>query len=198
MSVIRERAKSNFPMVLLTLLSIVYALAFELLWNAVHEHPDFYEWTWTAFTAWVRVATTLLGIIIIWSSYATNVMRFRWVPSTSDTFFPFFIGIVQFVMIDHLGPEDTAGWLLCLAVLFTVMNWIGHRDMSRARQDTENAEFFDRRGRASWRDFLPTLVIVIVISLASLIIWVTVPDGWLADADHDSSKIRLLGRSYHH
>lgn len=180
MSVIRERAKSNFPMVLLTLLSIVQALAFELLWNAVHEHPDFYEWSWTAFIAWVKVATVLLGIIIIWTSYATNVMRFRWVPSTSDTFFPFFIGIVQFVMIDLLGTQDTAGWLLCLAVLFAVMTWIAHHDMSRARQDVGNAEFFDRRGRASWRDFLPALVIVTSFCVSSLIIWLTVPDGWLA------------------
>ncbi|MFT5693100.1 MAG: hypothetical protein ACI92E_002436, partial [Oceanicoccus sp.] len=33
MSIIRDRAKNNFPMVLLTLLSIVQALAFELLWG---------------------------------------------------------------------------------------------------------------------------------------------------------------------
>ncbi|MFT4677128.1 MAG: hypothetical protein ACJAX5_003246 [Patiriisocius sp.] len=180
MSVIRDRAKSNFPMVLLTLLSIVQALAFELLWSAVHEHPDFYEWSWSAFNAWVRVAAMLLGIIIIWSSYATNVMRFRWVPSTSDTFFPFFIGIVQFVMIDWLGTQDTAGFFLCLAVLFALMNWITHHDMSRARQHAENSEFFDRRGRASWQDFIPVLVIVMTFILSSLIIWLTVPDGWIA------------------
>lgn len=167
-------------MVLLTLLSIVQALAFELLWSAVHEHPDFYEWSWSAFNAWVRVAAMLLGIIIIWSSYATNVMRFRWVPSTSDTFFPFFIGIVQFVMIDWLGTQDTAGFFLCLAVLFALMNWITHHDMSRARQHAENSEFFDRRGRASWQDFIPVLVIVMTFILSSLIIWLTVPDGWIA------------------
>ena len=182
MSVIRERATRNFPMVLLTLLSIVQALAFELLWSAVLEHSEFYEWSWVAFCTWVRVAATLLAIIIIWSSYATNVMRFRWVPSTSDTFFPFFIGIIQFVMIDLLGTKDTAVWLLCLAVLFAVMNWIIHHDMSRARQDAENAEFFDLRGRASWQDFVPLVVIVVTICMLSLTIWLTVPDGWLAGA----------------
>jgi len=182
MSVIRERAKSNFPMVLLTLLSIVQALAFELLWSAVHEHPDFYEWSWVAFNGWVRVTAMLLGIIIIWSSYATNVIRFRWAPSTSDTFFPFFIGIVQFVMIDWLGTQDTAGFFLCLAVLFAVMNWITHHDMARARQHAENSEFFDLRGRASWRDFLPVLVIVLCFCMAGLIISLTVPDGWIAAA----------------
>ena len=182
MSVIRERAKSNFPMVLLTLLSIVQALAFELLWNAVHEHPDFYEWSWVAFNAWVRVSVTLIGIIIIWSSYAANVMRFRWVPSTSDTFFPFFIGIVQFVLIDYLGSEDVAIWLLLVGVLFAVIAWSGHHDMRRARQDLENAEFFNMIGRASRRDLLTALVIVAAFCLSSLIVWLTVPDGWLAGA----------------
>lgn len=38
MSVICSRAKNNFPMVLLTLLSIVQALAFELLWDEVRNH----------------------------------------------------------------------------------------------------------------------------------------------------------------
>jgi hypothetical protein len=180
MSVIRERAKSNFPMVLLTLLSIVQALAFELLWGEIHEHPAFYQWSWEAAMAWVRVATMLLGIIIIWSSYATNVMRFLWVPSSSDTLFPFFIGIVQFVMIEQLGTGDVAAWLLCLAVLVAVMNWITHHDMSRARQAVENAEFFDQRGKAYLRDFIPPFLIVATMVCLSLAIWLTEPDGWLA------------------
>ncbi len=179
MSVIRERAKSNFPMVLLTLLSIVQALAFELLWDQIHEHPEFYVWSWEALVSWSRVATTLLGIILIWTSYATMVMRFRWVPSSSDTFFPFFVGIVQFIMIEQLATKDTAGWLFCLAVLFSVMNWISHHDMKRARLDIENAEFFDQRGRASIRDFLPAIVFVTGIFLLSFAIWSVGPIIWL-------------------
>ena len=161
MSIIRNRAKNNFPMVLLTLLSIVQAIAFELLWAALHDHPEFYQLSWDALIAWVRVATTLFGIILIWSSYATNVMRFRWAPSSSDTMFPFLIGIVQFTMIDHLGTEDTAVWLFCMAVLFALMTWISHHDMSRARQYEENSEFFDRRGKAKLRDFLPSILVVV-------------------------------------
>lgn len=180
MSVIRERAKSNFPMVLLTLLSIVQALAFELLWGEIHEHPAFYQWTWEAAMAWVRVATMLLGIIIVWSSYATAVMRFLWVPTTSDTFFPFFIGIVQFIMIERLGTEDVASWLLCLAILFATMNGINHYDMRRARLDIENAEFFDQRGKASVKDFIPPVIIVTTLCAFSFGIWLTEPDGWLA------------------
>ncbi len=176
MSVIRERAKNNFPMVLLTLLSIVQALAFELLWGQILEHPEFYVWSWEACVSWLRVATTLLGIILIWTSYATTVMRFRWVPSSRDTFFPFFIGIVQFVMIECLATEDTDKWLACLAILFAVMIWISHQDMRRARLDGENAEFFNQRDRATLRDFLPAIVSISVLLIISLGIWFVGPN----------------------
>jgi hypothetical protein len=180
MSIIRNRAKNSFPMVLLTLLSIVQAIAFELLWAELHEHPEFYQLSWDALMAWIRVATTLFGIILIWSSYATNVMRFRWVPSSTDMMFPFLIGIVQFTTIDNLGTEDIVGWLLCLGVLFAVMTGIAHHDMSRARQDDENSEFFNRRDRAKFGDFLPMILVVTGLFVFSFSIWLTRPDGWLA------------------
>ena len=171
MSVIRNRAINNFPMVLLTLLSIVQALAFELLWAEVHQHHELYQWSMIAAIGWVQITAMLLGIILVWMSYATSVMRFRWVPSTVDSLFPFLVGILQFIMIDNLGVAGMSLWIFLLALLFAGMNWIAHHDMKRARLNPENEEFFANRSPATLRDFYATMVVVGSMCVGSLVLW---------------------------
>ena len=50
MSTIRNRTKDQLPMVLLTLLSIVQALALELWWAKILSSPQLYAWGWAAAT----------------------------------------------------------------------------------------------------------------------------------------------------
>jgi hypothetical protein len=180
MSVIRSRAKNNFPMVLLTLLSIVQALAFELLWDEVRNHREFYEMSWTATAGWIRIVTTFLGIILIWHTYASNAMRFRWVPSTSDSFFPFVIGVVQFLMVGNLDSDAVPQWLLMLAILFVAIPWISQHDMRRAREEAENAEFFNGRNRASLKDIFPIAAIVATLCSFSGLVWSMDDNVWLS------------------
>ena len=53
MKSIRDRAKKRFPTVLLTLLSIVQALALEFLWDHSRHRPELYEATATALLGWL-------------------------------------------------------------------------------------------------------------------------------------------------
>ena len=110
MNAMRERAKEHFPTVLLTLLSIVQALALELLWAHLHEADYLFQLSWIAVLSWVQVIATLLGVVLIWVVYASNVMRFRWVPTTSDSVYPFLIGLIEFMLIDTLGPDEIGQW----------------------------------------------------------------------------------------
>ncbi len=103
MDSIRNRATDQFPMVLLTLLSIVQALALELLWDHLRNRPDLYEYSWIALLGWLQIAASLMGIVLIWLIYSGMVMRFRWTPSTADSILPFFVGLIQFLMIDMMG-----------------------------------------------------------------------------------------------
>ena len=166
-------------MVLLTLLSIVQALAFELLWEEIHQHPEFYEWSWLAVAGWIRIVSIFLGVVLIWHSYAANSMRFRWVPSMGDTLFPFLVGIVQFSMIDRVGHEYVSQWLFLLAMLFGVMTWVSQNDMARARLEIENAEFFKQRGKATLKDFRPSILIILSLCLMSFAVWLTADNSWL-------------------
>jgi len=83
-------------------------------------------------------------------------MRFRWVPSTSDSVFPFLIGLTEFMLIDTLGPDEIGQWLLLLAVVFSLMNWVAHTTMRRARLDSDNDAYFSTDQRQEKSADLPT------------------------------------------
>lgn len=176
----RARAKAHMPMVLLTLLSILQALALELLWGHIRASDYLTEPTWTAFVAWVQIGTTLLGVLLIWLLYSSMVMRFRWVPSTSDSLYPFAIGILQFVMIAALGPQWLGYWFVTLGVLFGVTSAAMQIVLRRARLDGENDEWFGSIAPATLRDFYPVMAIVGVLVGFGAALWVTGHQGIFA------------------
>lgn len=167
----RERAKTHFPTVLLTLLSIVQALALELLWGHVTETDYLYAATWGAAVSWLQISTTFMGIILIWVVYASNVTRFSWVPSTSDSVLPFLIGILQFLQVETLGPGGAGQWLMVMAAIFGGMTWISQHTLRRARQDKDNAAFFRDRLPAQWQDFYADIAVVSAFAGTGLYVW---------------------------
>ena len=182
MDSIRNRAKKRFPTVLLTLLSIVQALALEFLWDQSRHRPELYEVSATSLLAWLQIAATLNVVILIWLAYAGMVMRFRWTPTTADSIWPFFVGLIQFQLIDLMGTDNLGRWLVVLAVLFGLMSVVNHHAMKRARQDKANSEFFDRFGPATFKDFMPLCVTVVVLVITGVVLWNTDNSGWPAIA----------------
>lgn len=180
MSAMRDRAKEHFPMVLLTLLSIVQALALELLWTHVRGADYLFVPGWAAVFYWIQIASTFLGLILIWVVYASNTMRFRWVPVTSDSVYPFFIGVIEFMLIESLGPNEVGLWLILMALIYAVMVRVSHKTMQRARQDGENDVFFKDYAPATMRDFAPQIAIVCVQALAGAYLWVSGDEGVIA------------------
>ena len=167
-------------MVLLTLLSIVQALALELLWSHVREADYLFGWTWMSAISWLQIGTTFLGLILIWVVYASTAMRFRWVPTTSDSVYPFVIGLMEFVLVEVLGPDSFGLWLIAMAIIFGMMVRVSHKTMRRARQDADNAPFFSQVGPATARDFVIQTAIVIALILAGLYFETTGDRGVLA------------------
>jgi hypothetical protein len=178
MESMRNRAKDMFPMVLLTLLSIVQALALEFLWDHMRHRSDLFEFSLAVLPGWLQIAATLNVIILIWLTYAGMLMRFRWTPATSDSIFPFLVGLIQFLMIDIMGDEYFAVWIMFLAVAFGALVYIDHRAMKRARQDEANREFFDKYAPATIKDFVPPIVMFSTLFLSGLWIWFFDQQGW--------------------
>jgi len=155
----RNRAKDHFPAVLLTLLSIVQAIALELLWGHLVTSSYLYELTAMAVLGWTQVLATLLGMILIWVVYASNVMRFRWVPAVTDSIYPFGVGIFEFWLVECLTPGLEGVWLIVMGMVVAFMTWISQITMRRSRFDEDNADFFSGVPPATWLDFIPQAVV---------------------------------------
>lgn len=170
MNEVRERVKHHMPAVLLTLLSIVQALALELLWSRALELAHLDQSGWIAALLWAQAAANLVGIIVIWVVYASTVMRFSWMPSIGDSVYPFIIGIGEFILVETTRPDTLGFWFLQLAVVFALMNWVSHHTFRRARMEPENAWHFRDMAPAGLRDFYPAIAVVLTLSLFGLVI----------------------------
>jgi hypothetical protein len=175
-----DRAKKQMPMVLLTLLSIIQALALELLWAHITSNPSLRELTWIAIISWVQILVTLMGIILIWLLYSSLTMRFSWVPSPGDSVNPFGIGILEFTLIALLGPNHLGLWFPVLGILFGLSTWAIQIILRRARKDGYNAAFFAAVAPATLRDFYPVIAIVGFLSLTGLALGITAHQGIFA------------------
>ncbi len=180
MNLMRNRAKEYFPTVLLTLLSIVQALALEFLWSHVLESQYLFEATWLAMISWLQLLATLLGLVLIWVFYASNTMRFRWVPHTSDSIYPFAIGLLEFMLIECLGPDRIGLWLMVLAIVFAVMVRVSHTTMKRARADGDNDSFFQEFEPAVLADFYLHIAAVSIMLLLGVCVYLSANTGIVA------------------
>jgi len=142
LNTIRARAKEQLPEVLLTLMSIIQALALEFLWDDVRVAERALRWD--AVSTWLQIVADMLGIVQVWLLYTTATMRVRWTPSMRDLVTPFLIGILEFILIDLTGPNYRGLWFLTLASVYIAASWDAQSVFSRARLDPDNVEFFSR------------------------------------------------------
>ncbi len=177
---LRKRAKDLLPTVLLTLLSIVQAFSLELMWAHVTSEETRFQWTFAGVLSGLQILATFLGVLVIWLIYASLVLRFRWVPTTSDSVFPFLIGIIEFTLIATLGPHLLGQWFLILALIFVVMAWVSQVTLRRAREDGENDSFFSMVKPAGWKDYLFVIWASGVFVVAGTYLLLSDSQGWLA------------------
>lgn len=161
----RARAQIHFPSVLLTLISIIQALALELMWSKVVESEFLWNWSVSAVLGWGMIAVSFLGILQIWVMYSTMVMGFSWQPFLRDSILPFIIGIQEFMLISLISGEFNPMWLYVLASVFVSANWVSHNSLRRARSDPENTEFFATVKPATFRDHTLAIGIVTIFVL---------------------------------
>jgi len=180
METMRNRATDLFPSVLLTVLSMIQALALELLWTRLRESSYLWIPGWDALLGWTQAVALVLGFLLVWLFYVSFVMRFRWLPSIQDSVVPFGIGILEFSLIDLMGPDTLGPWFYTFAIIFAVSTWANHTIFRRARQDPANREFFELVEAATLRDFMPSVVAIAVICFFGVVLHASGSKGWLA------------------
>ncbi len=179
---ITQRVKDNLPTVLLTLLSIVQALALEFMWVHITASNHLFVWSFSSLLEWMQIVATLLGILLVWLIYSTMVMRFRWIPTTWDLAFPFFVGVMEFWLVETLGAGTLGLWFLIMGLIFAAMAWSSQVTFRRARRDAENAAFFARTPPASYRDYLLAGAnTIVLLGFGVVMLWLQ-PLHWIVFA----------------
>ena len=168
MNGVRERVKHHMPAVLLTLLSIVQALALELIWSRGTEIASLDQPGWIAALLWAQMAANLVGIVVIWVVYVSTVMRFSWLPTIGDSIYPFIIGIGEFLLVETARPGALGFWFLQMAAVFALMNWVSHHIFRRARTEPENDWHFRDVPPARLRDFYPAIAVVLTLGVVGV------------------------------
>lgn len=166
-----NRVRNLVPTIILTVLSMIQALALELYWNQLVESELIWSGGWIALVACLQFAAMFFGIMLIWLLYVSFVLRFNWLPSLEDTLVPFLIGLMEFGLIDLTHPDLVGPWFLLLASLFVVAIYTSHTINRRARQDPSNAYFFSQHDPATWRDYKESAISVGVMALFGTILW---------------------------
>lgn len=194
MNEMRVRAQRQFPIVLLTLISIIQALALELLWTKVIESDYLWIFDVRVIVAWGMLSVTLMGILQIWVMYSTMVIGFTWRPSLRDSIIPFILGIQQFMLVSLISPNFNVLWLYVLASVFIVGNWVAHITFRRARMDPTNELFFKHRAPATLGDFAWPMVIVVVLVLFGIVSTILGNPSWIALAAIVFANITLAAQ----
>ncbi|MEP4484636.1 MAG: hypothetical protein ABJ013_03300 [Halioglobus sp.] len=177
---IRSRARQQLPSVMLTLLSIVQAIALESFWSNLLELNLTLSLTLLNFTAWMLSIVTLLLIVLVWLVSVSLVMRFEWTPSVTDLTQPFFVGLGQLLLIEAMTPERISAWLAVLALFFLFVYFSNQGAYRRARQDPINSQFFATLQPATWRDHLPNLLYIALLGAWAGWLFFNPGLGWIS------------------
>lgn len=177
-----KRAKDLLPSIIITVLSMIQALALELYWTKIQSADFLWLGGWDAIVGWMQLVVMLLGIIQIWLMYVSTILRFSWLPSMQDTVTPFAIGLLEFGMISLMGPDNLGIWFLILAAIFGVSIWAAHMIHRQARKDPENHYFFQNLPPADWRDFKGSFVVTTILGVLGATLWISGDAGFLAMA----------------
>ncbi|MEN8376301.1 MAG: hypothetical protein ABFS34_12705 [Gemmatimonadota bacterium] len=135
----REKALTQFPAMYVTLVSVVQAIALEVLVARVVEVRPPAELTLASVTVWLEVVLLGLTIFYVWVSYTLLVTLAQWVLRAFDFAAAFAVGVLQFVAIGWLGPDTVAPFCVMIVIGFGSGAWISHSNTGAAAARPENA-----------------------------------------------------------
>jgi nicotinamide riboside transporter PnuC len=129
---------------------------------------------------------------LVWVFYVSFVLRFTWLPTLEDTLIPFLIGLLEFAMIDLMYPNPLGVWFLLLASIYGIVTATAHVTMRRVRGDPSNEYYFQSVKPSSWRDYLVSGVVVMLLAIMGVVLLFLESNPYLSVAALFLALIALL------
>jgi hypothetical protein len=115
MESIRSRAIELFPSTYMTMVSLIEAIALELLVSRLQSMPGPNEFSAATLVGWLELAFMFEVILGIWVAYGILSTAARWPTTFFDSAVVFSLGIWQFLAIGWIRSLPSHYWL----------SWIG-------------------------------------------------------------------------
>ena len=195
MNATRNRARELMPQVLLSVQSIIQALALEVLWSSMMESPHLWHGGIVALIGWIQVSAVFLGIVVMWIFFISLVFRYTWTPTVSDSVFPFVLGILEFSFAEMLEPELLSLWFFVLALIFVGASATSVVILKRALADEANREIRDAFDYSSQKAVRLASLLIGTLLVAGLAVAVSGPGGWVALAGVIAANAVLLAQA---
>jgi hypothetical protein len=139
----QENALRQFPGMYVTLLSVVQAIALEVLVSRVGELGLGLSLTWESAIVWLEIALLGQTIFYVWVSYTLLVTLAQWVLRVFDFAAAFAVGVLEFVSIGWIGTDTTRQFLLIIAIAAFAGAWISYSNTGAAAARPENREVME-------------------------------------------------------
>jgi hypothetical protein len=174
---LRARIKASHGSMLLTLVSIVQGAVFSYLaFVLVARGADL------TVLGWMLAAATFVVIVLTWNEYFMGITSIVYIPDMLDSFFPFFMGVVQ-IGIVHSVSSDPRTWLLAMFA-YTVLSCFSFLNMyAKGIREQENAGLY---AFLRWHIYLSMLMPLLGAPMF-LLLW------WWVDATMSVSSYVVVG-----
>ena len=136
----RDRALAQFPTIYVTLVSVVQAIALEVLVSRVYAVGLEPSLARDSIMVWLEVALLGQTIFYVWVSYTLLVTMAQWVLRFFDFAAAFSVGVLQFAAIGWIGPDTPRNFLIMIVIGFLAGALISRSNTGAAARRPENAE----------------------------------------------------------
>jgi hypothetical protein len=141
MSTYKERYRENAPGIFLALVSMIQAVALEMLVSRAYELSADASGASEVAVVLIQGASTLLFGFYWWVVVAQGVFSLRWTPGFGDVIAPFALGIGQLLAVQLMGPDHLLSWAYLMGTLLLVVAPLLFFSLRDFGQFPENKEF---------------------------------------------------------
>jgi hypothetical protein len=184
------------PQVLLTVQSIIQALALEVLWSSMMESLHLWNGGMAALIGWIQVSAVFLGIVVMWIFFISLVFRYTWIPTVSDSVIPFVLGMLEFSFAEMLAPELLPIWFFVLALIFVGASATSGVILKRALADEANREMREAFDYSSNKAIRLASLLIGTLVVAGLAVAISGPGGWVALGGVIAANVVLLAQAH--
>ncbi len=157
----RTRSLETSEGLYITLASIIQSLAFGFFLTKLSF--DMFHFTHSSIVKILQYFATFQLIVVIWHDYVISTIYFQRIIRYYDSFFPFLLGLAQYILITTLKGHPFYHWIFIFTI-FCFMSFLAYLDLSiRSKKNKENKEILVLLGNYS-RDTLWFAAIVAVVS----------------------------------